>query len=135
VITYVARNLEPYRGFHTFMRALPAVLAARPKAQVLIVGGDEVSYGRRPANGECYREITCVRLGDAIDTRRVHFLGKVPYRVFLDVLRLSCARLSHLPLRAVVVAARSHGLRLPADCLRIPRRSARSSSQAAMDCW
>jgi hypothetical protein len=39
------------------MRALPAVLAARPKAQVLIVGGDEVSYGRRPANGESYREI------------------------------------------------------------------------------
>jgi glycosyltransferase involved in cell wall biosynthesis len=92
VITYVARNLEPYRGFHTFMRALPAVLAARPKAQVLIVGGDEVSYGRRPANGECYREIYLrEELGEAIDTRRVHFLGKVPYRVFLDVLRLSCA--------------------------------------------
>lgn len=91
VITYVARNLEPYRGFHTFMRALPAVLAARPKAQVLIVGGDEVSYGRRPANGENYREIYLREVGDRIDTRRVHFLGKVPYRVFLDVLRLSCA--------------------------------------------
>jgi hypothetical protein len=26
VITYAARNLEPYRGFHVFMRALPAIL-------------------------------------------------------------------------------------------------------------
>jgi glycosyltransferase involved in cell wall biosynthesis len=43
VVTYVARNLEPYRGFPTFMRALPAILEARPKAQVLIVGGDDTS--------------------------------------------------------------------------------------------
>lgn len=43
VVTYVARNLEPYRGFHTFMRALPDLLAARPRATVLVVGGDDVS--------------------------------------------------------------------------------------------
>lgn len=43
VVTYVARNLEPYRGFPSFMRSLPAILRARPQAQVLIVGGDEVS--------------------------------------------------------------------------------------------
>lgn len=91
VITYVARNLEPYRGFHTFMRALPAVLAARPKAQVLIVGGDEVSYGRRLPTGESYRDAYLRELGDLIDNRRVHFMGKLPYRSFLDVLRLSCA--------------------------------------------
>ena len=28
VITYVARNLEPYRGFHIFMRALPRLRGA-----------------------------------------------------------------------------------------------------------
>lgn len=43
VITYVARNLEPYRGFPIFMRSLVRVLAQRPQAQVVIVGGDEVS--------------------------------------------------------------------------------------------
>lgn len=91
VVTYVARNLEPYRGFHTFMRALPAVLAARPNAQVLIVGGDEVSYGRRLPAGECYRDAYCRELGDSLDGRRVHFLGKVPYATFIDVLRLSSA--------------------------------------------
>lgn len=91
VVTYVARNLEPYRGFHTFMRALPAVLAARPKAQVLIVGGDDVSYGRRLPGGETYRETYRREIGHAIDSRRVHFLGKLPYSSFLQVLRLSSA--------------------------------------------
>lgn len=89
VITYVARNLEPYRGFHIFMRALPALLAARPRAQVLIVGGDEVSYGRRLASGETYRETYLREISTLIDHSRVHFLGRVSYARFLDVLRLS----------------------------------------------
>ncbi|MCB1943465.1 MAG: glycosyltransferase family 4 protein, partial [Candidatus Accumulibacter sp.] len=91
VLTYVARNLEPYRGFHTFMRALPAVLAARPDVQVLVVGGDEVSYGRRLPPGQTYREIYLREVAGAIDGRRVHFMGKLPYPRFLDALRLSSA--------------------------------------------
>ncbi|MBE2258203.1 MAG: glycosyltransferase family 4 protein [Rhodobacteraceae bacterium] len=91
VLTYVARNLEPYRGFHTFMRALPAVLAARPDVQVLVVGGDEVSYGRRLPPGQTYRDIYLREVAGAIDGRRVHFMGKLPYPRFLDALRLSSA--------------------------------------------
>jgi glycosyltransferase involved in cell wall biosynthesis len=56
VVTYVARNLEPYRGFPSFMRALPKVLAARPKARVLIVGGNDVSYGARLTEGDTYKK-------------------------------------------------------------------------------
>ena len=33
VISFVNRNLEPYRGFHVFMRALPDILRRRPQAQ------------------------------------------------------------------------------------------------------
>jgi len=91
VVTYVARNLEPYRGFHSFMRALPAVLAARPRAQILIVGGEEVSYGRQAPDGTSYKAIYLQEVGAAFDRERVHFLGKVPYATFIDVLRLSSA--------------------------------------------
>jgi glycosyltransferase involved in cell wall biosynthesis len=48
IITFVNRNLEPYRGYHVFMRALPEILRRRPNAVALIVGGDQVSYGAAP---------------------------------------------------------------------------------------
>src|SRR4051812_18337249 len=55
LITYVARNLEPYRGFHVFMRAIPHIQRLRPRAKIVIVGGDEVSYSPRLPAGETYR--------------------------------------------------------------------------------
>lgn len=91
VVTYVARNLEPYRGFHVFMRALPGILRKRPKAHVLIVGGDEVSYGHPLPNGQTYRDKMLKEVGSQLDPKRVHFLGKVPYPVFLKVLQVSSA--------------------------------------------
>ncbi|MFT3850220.1 MAG: glycosyltransferase family 4 protein [Propionivibrio sp.] len=91
VVTYVARNLEPYRGFPSFMRSLPAILAARPKADVLIVGGDEVSYGTRLPAGQTYRRQLLDELDGSLDLRRVHFLGKVPYAIFLKILQISRA--------------------------------------------
>ena len=56
VITFVNRNLEPYRGYHIFMRALPAILAARPRARAVIVGGDGVSYRPVPAGGGSWKD-------------------------------------------------------------------------------
>jgi glycosyltransferase involved in cell wall biosynthesis len=93
VLTYVARNLEPYRGFHIFMRALPELLAARPGLQVLVAGGDEVSYGRRPAGGGSWREamLAEVPLGDA--AARVHFLGRLPYARYVALLHVSAVHL------------------------------------------
>jgi glycosyltransferase involved in cell wall biosynthesis len=93
VITYVARNLEPYRGFHIFMRSLPELLRRRPNAHVLIVGGDDVSYGRRPPEGETYRQKYLAEVEDQIDRDRVHFLGKVPYQLYLSVLQISSAHI------------------------------------------
>jgi glycosyltransferase involved in cell wall biosynthesis len=89
IVTYSARDLEPYRGFHVFMRALPKVLRERPQAQVLIAGGNGVSYGRRPQHAATYRGQLLAELGNAIDLRRVHFLGRLPYRQYLAVLQIS----------------------------------------------
>lgn len=89
VITYSARNLEPYRGFHVFMRTLPLVLRQRPNAHVLIVGGTEVSYGRRPARARTWRQAMLNELAGQLDLTRVHFLGRLPYRQYLTVLQLS----------------------------------------------
>ncbi len=89
VLTFVNRNLEPYRGYHTFMRALPAVMAARPQAQVVIVGGDDVSYGRAAPEGKKWKEVFLAEVEGRIDPTRVHFMGKVPYPTFVSLMQIS----------------------------------------------
>ena len=90
VLTYAVRNLEPYRGFPSFMRALPRLLEARPKAHVLIAGGDEVSYGSPPpGEGANWREAMLAEV--PLDPARVHFLRHLPYDQYLSVLRVSRA--------------------------------------------
>jgi glycosyltransferase involved in cell wall biosynthesis len=91
VLTYSARNLEPYRGFHTFMRALPAVLERCPNARVIIIGGDSVSYGRRPEQGGNWRECMLAEVGSRLDPDRVHFVGWLPHEQYLAVLQISSA--------------------------------------------
>lgn len=89
VLTFVNRNLEPYRGYHIFMRALPEVMAARPDAQVVIVGGDEVSYGAAPKGAKGWKDLILAEVLGRIDTTRVHFLGRVPYDQFTALMQIS----------------------------------------------
>ncbi len=91
VLTFVNRNLEPYRGYHSFMRALPDVMAARPQAQVVIVGGDDVSYGPPPKDGRRWKDIYLDEVRDRLDLSRVHFMGKVPYPTFVSLMQVSRA--------------------------------------------
>lgn len=91
LVTYVARNLEPYRGFHSFMRAIPEIQRRRPKARIVIVGGDAVSYSPRLPAGQTYRQRLMKEMGDAIDYSRVEFRGQVPYADYLKLLRSSSA--------------------------------------------
>ncbi len=89
LVTYVARNLEPYRGFHTMMRALPRVLSRRRDVRAVVVGGDEVSYGMRPEGGGTWRERLLREVGGRLDLTRVHFPGKLEYRDYLSLLQRS----------------------------------------------
>ena len=92
VITFINRNLEPYRGYHVFMRALPELLRRRPLAQVVLIGGDEVSYGAKPPEGKSWKQIFIDEVQDQIPAsgwKRVHFLGRVPYERFLAMMQVS----------------------------------------------
>ncbi len=89
VVTYVARNLEPYRGFHIFMRALPQLLRRRKHAQVVIVGGDGVSYGAPPPPRSSFRQMMLREVGADLDLSRVHFLGMLDYADYLTLLQVS----------------------------------------------
>ncbi len=89
VVTYVARNLEPYRGFPTFMRAVEEICKRRPHCQVLVLGADGVSYGKRLAEGKTYRQQMLAEV--TIDPERVHFLGRVAYDSFINALQVSSA--------------------------------------------
>ncbi len=92
VITFVNRNLEPYRGFHRFMRALPDILSRRPGARVILVGEDGVSYGAAPKGGGSWKDKMIAevrpRISDS-DWARVHFAGRVPYETYIRMLQIS----------------------------------------------
>ena len=91
VVTYVARNLEPYRGFHVFMRALPELLRRRKNAQVVILGGDDVSYGAPAPPQSTFRKMMLKELKGKLDLKRVHFLGLIDHAAY----RVCCR--SHRP--------------------------------------
>ncbi len=91
LVSYVSRDLEPYRGFHVLMRALPNLMRARKDLKVVMIGGDGVSYGTVPHQGGKWRDVMLAEIGKHIDPSRVVFPGRVAYSTYLSVLRRSDA--------------------------------------------
>lgn len=91
VVTFVSRNLEPYRGYHIFMRSLKKIQKMRPNAHVVIIGADGVSYGRNPPAGKTWKTIFLDEVKDGLDLSRIHFVGRVPYQTYLSLLQVSMA--------------------------------------------
>jgi glycosyltransferase involved in cell wall biosynthesis len=96
ILTFVNRNLEPYRGYHTFMRSMPAILKDRPNLKVLIVGGDKVSYGAVPdpkIYGKLsWKEIFANELRPQLTEtqwKQLIFVGNIPYEYFVPLLQIS----------------------------------------------
>ncbi len=112
VVSFVARNLEPVRGFTLLMRALPELLRRRPRAEVVVCGEDGVSYGARPADGRSWREAMLDEAG--FDRRRVHFVGRLERAAYLSLLQVSAL---HLYLTVPFVLSWSCVEALAAGCL------------------
>ena len=89
VITYVARGMEPYRGFPQFMEAVAKLQQRRPDLHVLIAGNDRTAYGKRRADGKTYREHALETLD--LDESRVYFLGLVPLQTLRAMFRITRA--------------------------------------------
>ncbi len=90
LVTYVSRDLEPYRGFHLMMRTLPHLLRARKDLRVVMVGADGVSYGNLPKSGT-WRAKMMAELGNQLDPDRVVFPGRLDYATYLSLLQRSDA--------------------------------------------
>lgn len=97
VVTYIARSLEPVRGFPVFMRALPQILERRPRAEVVVVGGEAPSYGPLAEGGLSWKRLALREALPRLDLARVHFLDRIPRDAFHALMQVSSAHvyLSH----------------------------------------
>lgn len=91
VITYIARNMEPYRGFPTFMQAAEIILKNRPNAHIIAIGADGVSYGKNLPKGQTYLGQWKEKV--KLDYERIHFVGTLDYGSLIQALQLSSAHI------------------------------------------
>ena len=91
IVTFASRNLEPVRGYHVFMRALPEILRARPEAQIVIAGGDGNSYSHAPPAGRSWKTHYLDAVVSKLDLSRVHFVGRLAPDAYLSLLQVSSA--------------------------------------------
>jgi glycosyltransferase involved in cell wall biosynthesis len=87
IITYVARGMEPYRGFPQFMEAVSKVQQQNPNVHTIIVGQDRVAYGSRRKDGQTYKEHALKTLD--LDMSRIHFPGLVDFETLREIFRIS----------------------------------------------
>ncbi len=87
IVTYVARGMEPYRGFPQFMEAVSLLLKKRQTCHVVIVGEDRVAYGRSLPDGKTYKQLMLETFD--YDLSRLHFTGSLPYGEYLKVIQAS----------------------------------------------
>lgn len=87
IVTYVARGMEPYRGFPEFIESIAYLQEKRPNCHVVIVGSERVCYGKALPDGKSYKQYMLEKV--PLDLSRVHFVGSLPYGLYLKVIQAS----------------------------------------------
>ena len=91
IITFVNRNLEPYRGCHSMIRSIPRIQELEKEAKIIIVGNTSgVSYGSACPEGE-WPETFLKEIEGKYDPSQVIFTGQLPYEKFIPLLQMSNA--------------------------------------------
>lgn len=119
VVTYVNRGLEPIRGWHNFVRAVPLIQRQHPDAHIVVVGSDQASYWKGPEPLR-FKEKYLAEVRDEIDPARLHFLGRLDFQRYLSVLQISSA---HIYLTAPFVLSWSMIESMSAGCPLIASRT------------
>ncbi|MCB2099025.1 MAG: glycosyltransferase [Parvularculaceae bacterium] len=112
IVTYVARGMEPYRGFPQFMAAMAEVMTRRPGVHVVVVGEDRVAYGRKLDEGDSWKKRMLAQHN--FDESRLHFTGLVSRADYLKVLQASSV---HVYLTVPFVLSWSMMEAMSAGCL------------------
>lgn len=111
VVTFVARDLDPYRGYPQFMRAAARVARQRPEAVFVAVGGDGPGYGRPRPDGRPWREVMLAETG--LGERIVH----IPWLAHADLVRLFQVSAAHVYLSVPFVLSWSLLEAMACGCL------------------
>ena len=91
IVTYVARGMEPYRGFPQLIEAIYLLQKKRPQCHFVIVGKNRVAYGKNLPDGKTYKDVMLEKF--PLDLNRVHFTDLLPYDDYLQVLQASSAHI------------------------------------------
>jgi len=85
VVSYIARAMEPARGFFSYMETVEKLCKLDPELQFVVVGRPRAAYSTGTGDGPSYRDQAMQKYD--CDWSRVHFCGKLVYDDYLQVLR------------------------------------------------
>jgi glycosyltransferase involved in cell wall biosynthesis len=87
LVTYVTRCFEPYRGWPQVAEGLALLMQRHPRANVLLVGSDEVAYGAKRGDGLSWREWALKQW--PMDPNRLHQMPALGYDDYKRVIQRS----------------------------------------------
>jgi glycosyltransferase involved in cell wall biosynthesis len=93
IVSFVNRRLEPYRGCHTMIRAIPFIQERCPDAKIVLVGRQEgVSYGSPCEEGE-WKDRFLSEIKGSYNPDNVFFTGPLEYADYMSLMKITSAHI------------------------------------------